>query len=377
MAISIRSDFDGGNIEVLSLEGGQCDLAIRQDKDSDFYQWFYFQVDGAAGQELDLRITNAGGAAYPAGWAGYRTCVSTDNEAWMRTDTTYADGVLTIRHVAKVDRLWFAYFAPYPTDRHQKLISDYAALTSVQHTVLGKTLDGRPMDLLTIGTGPMQVWLYARQHPGETMAEWWMEGALETLISHAPEMTALRTAATINVVPNMNPDGSARGHLRTNAVGVNLNREWMTPTLERSPEVYYVLNEMAQKGVDFALDVHGDEAIPHVFMAGFDGIPSITDQQMSLYQLFVDRLASRTVDFQTTAGYPKNAPGTANLTISGNQMAERFGAVSMTLEMPFKDHADAPDPVYGWSPERSRKLGRDCILALADEFPNLSSAKLS
>lgn len=34
----------------------------------------------------------------------------------------------------------------------------------------------------------------------------------------------------------MNPDGSYRGHLRTNAKGANLNREWKKPTLEYSPE---------------------------------------------------------------------------------------------------------------------------------------------
>ena len=37
-------------------------------------------------------------------------------------------------------------------------------------------------------------------------------------------------------VPNMNPDGSYRGHLRTNAKGANLNREWKNPTPEYSPE---------------------------------------------------------------------------------------------------------------------------------------------
>lgn len=35
----------------------------------------------------------------------------------------------------------------------------------------------------------------------------------------------------------MNPDGSWRGHLRTNAAGANLNREWAKPSLETSPEV--------------------------------------------------------------------------------------------------------------------------------------------
>ena len=37
-------------------------------------------------------------------------------------------------------------------------------------------------------------------------------------------------------VPNMNPDGSWRGHLRTNASGANLNREWADPTPHASPE---------------------------------------------------------------------------------------------------------------------------------------------
>ena len=47
--------------------------------------------------------------------------------------------------------------------------------------------------------------------------------------------------------------------------------------------------------------------------------------------------------------------------MSTNQLAERFGAVSVTLEMPFKDHDPNPDPVHGWSPERSAKLGVACL----------------
>lgn len=61
----------------------------------------------------------------------------------------------------------------------------------------------------------------------------------------------------------MNPDGSARGHLRTNAVGSNLNREWATPSKELSPEVLCVRNEMEKQGVDYCLDVHGDEGHPY------------------------------------------------------------------------------------------------------------------
>src|SRR3546814_18599536 len=83
---------------------------------------------------------------------------------------------------------------------------------------LGQTIEGRDIDLLTVGEGPLKVWLYARQHPGETMAEWWMEGALERLTDVAdPVARRLREKATFHLVPNMNPDGSFHGHLRTTA----------------------------------------------------------------------------------------------------------------------------------------------------------------
>jgi murein tripeptide amidase MpaA len=164
----------------------------------------------------------------------------------------------------------------------------------------------------------------------------------------------------------MNPDGSRRGHLRTNAAGVNLNREWASPSRERSPEVWHVRERMERTGVDFAMDVHGDEAIPAVFIAGFEGIPNLRPGQLEAYNLFRDLLAARTPDFQTKLGYPLKPAGQANLTMSTAQLAERFGAVSMTLEMPFKDHDDLPDPVHGWSPARSAQLGRDCMAVLAE-----------
>jgi murein tripeptide amidase MpaA len=44
----------------------------------------------------------------------------------------------------------------------------------------------------------------------------------------------------------------------------------------------------------------------------------------------------------------------------------------MTLEMPFKDNDDLPDPEEGWSPDRSRALARSCldaIHAIVDELP--------
>ena len=376
MTLSISSAFDAGNIRVLSTDCNdsvwKAELEILHDKDSDFYQWFYFRVAGAAGQQVDLVISNCAGAAYPGGWPHYNARVSEDRENWYMTETEYGDGRLTIRVEPESNTLWVAYFAPYSMERHHDLIAWAAMQPGVVQKELGLTLDGQPLDMLTLGEGPKQVWLYARQHPGETMAEWWMEGAIERLCDGEDSVTRLlRQKATFHIVPNMNPDGSRRGHLRTNAVGVNLNREWHEPSMERSPEVFLVREEMDRTGVDFAMDVHGDEAIPAVFIAGFEGIPSLKPEKMALYNKYRDLLAARTPDFQTTKGYPSAPPGKGNLSMSTTQLAERYGAVSMTLEMPFKDNDDLPDPDFGWSPARSMQLGRDCLATLAEIIEEL------
>jgi murein tripeptide amidase MpaA len=370
--ISITSGFDSGNISVTARKGSCFDLAIVKDHQSDFYQWFHFRLSGAKGVPVTLRIANAGGAAYPDGWRNYRACVSADRQDWRRVPTRYADGVLTIVLTPEADSVWLAYFAPYSMERHHDLVARIGAAPGVVHERLGSTLDGQDIDLLTVGEGPKQVWLYARQHPGESMAEWWMEGALEKLVDpEDPVARSLRARATFHIVPNMNPDGSRRGHLRTNAAGVNLNREWHDPKPDRSPEVLHVLARMDETGIDFAMDVHGDEAIPQAFIAGFEGIPNWTEEQGRLYHLFRDTLARRTPDFQTKHGYPVAGKGKANLSMSTNQLANRFGCVAMTLEMPFKDNDDLPDLDRGWSPERSKKLGAECLGALHEILDQL------
>jgi len=373
MTIIISAAFDSGNIRPTAIAKDHVTLEIERDKDSDFYQWFHFRALGVRGRPVTYAIANAGGSAFVGGWENYRPCWSEDRITWRRVaDSRYAGGVLSFTHEAQGDAVWFAYFAPYSMERHADLVAQTAEQPGVSLTSLGRTLDGREMDCLTLGEGPLNVWLYARQHPGESMAEWWMEGALDALTDPAdPIARSLRQKATFRIVPNMNPDGSFRGHLRTNAAGVNLNREWHAPSREKSPEVLCVRDAMDKTGVDFAMDVHGDEAIAAVFLAGFEGIAAATEKQSALYARYQDALVARTPDFQKTKGYGTTPVGKGNLSMSTNQLAHRFGCVAMTLEMPFKDNDDLPDAEYGWSPERSMQLGRDCLAALHDIITDL------
>jgi murein tripeptide amidase MpaA len=367
--MKISSNFDGGNIHCLACDDpADIRLEIRRDNQSEFFQWFYFRLTGARGRDCALKIVNAGEAAYPKGWENYRAVASHDREDWFRAATEYDGKTLTIRHRPESDSIYFAYFAPYSMERHHDLLARCLASPRVGLETLGETLDGQDIDLLTVGeagAGKRVLWAIARQHPGETMAEWWMEGFLGRLLDEDdPVARALLAKAVFHIVPNMNPDGGRRGHLRTNAAGVNLNREWEAPSLENSPEVFVVRRRMEETGVDFYLDVHGDEAIPQNFIAGPEGVPSFSGRQEMLLGDFKQALLRANPDFQTEDGYPANPPGKANLKIGANWIAERFGCISMTLEMPFKDVADGTEQRQGWSPARSQALGRSCLDAI-------------
>ncbi len=375
----ISANFDAGNIEVISLaDNKDIQLAIRPDVGGEFLQWFNFRITGEIGEQYVLNILNAGESAFPAGWGSYQAVASYDRDYWFRLPTSYKDGKLSIKVEMECETLQIAYFAPYSYERHQDLLATVQThpLVTLEH--LGETLDKRDLTLVKIANSDTgadannnsaaekrNIWITARQHPGETMAEWLVEGLMHSLLdSDNATAKQLLNKANFYIVPNMNPDGSVRGHLRTNAVGTNLNREWSNPSLDKSPEVFHVINKMEETGVDLFYDVHGDEEIPFVFLAGSQGTPSYNERLAALRDRFAEVLKLASADFQTEEGYEIDAPGTANMALATHWVAERFDCLANTLEMPFIDNNNVPDADTGWSPERSIKLGEASLVAM-------------
>ncbi len=56
---------------------------------------------------------------------------------------------------------------------------------------------------------------------------------------------------------------------------------------------------------------------------------------------------------------------------SGLQIGDRFKTLSLTLEMPFKDTVENPDPVQGWSPDRTKSFGASILNPIVDTVPSL------
>lgn len=361
--LHIGTRFDAGAIEVVRAHDPlDIQLRLRPDTAADIRQWFYFRLQGAAQQACRLRFLDAGRSTYPDGWHDYRVVASSDRRNWFRIPTTRYDGeVLTVECTPQCDSLYFAYFEPYSWERHLDLLGRVDGSPQGRVARLGSTVEERDLDLVTVGTpgpGKRSVWVIARQHPGETMAEWFVEGMLERLLERSdPVARRILERAVMYVVPNMNPDGSAAGNLRTNAAGANLNREWLHPDPERSPEVLLVRQRMHETGVDLFLDIHGDEALPYVFADGCSMLPGFDAARARRERRFIDALLAASADFQTVHGYNPDRFSDELLTLASKYVGHTFGCVSLTLEMPFKDNADLPDSEHGWSAARSRRLG--------------------
>ncbi|MFG0382877.1 M14-type cytosolic carboxypeptidase [Pseudomonas sp. zbq_18] len=367
--MQIRSDFDSGNIQVLDAsDPARVRLAIRKDFASDHFQWFHFLAEGLTpGQTHRFTLENAPQSSYKNAWTGYRAVASYDGSDWFRVPTTYDEGGLHFELLAEHSSARFAYFEPYSRARHAQLLVKALALPNVELLACGSSLQGRELPLLHVrGTAaaPRKVWLIAQQHPGEHMAEWYMEGLIERLGRDDDELRALLAQADLYLMPNMNPDGAFLGNLRTNAAGQDLNRAWLAPSAERSPEVLFVQQQMAAIGVDCFLDIHGDEEIPHVFTAGCEGNPGFTPRLDALEQEFRQRLMA-IGEFQVAQGYPRDQPGQANLALACNWVGQTYDCLAYTVEMPFKDHDDSPQPRTGWNGARSKRLAGDVLTVLA------------
>ncbi|MCY0387765.1 M14-type cytosolic carboxypeptidase [Robbsia sp. Bb-Pol-6] len=377
MSLHITSRFDSGAIDVVdATHPDDVRLRIRGDSAADFAQWFHFRVSGVRDVAARYTFENAGQSAYPGGWEGYTVAASYDTRDWFRVETTHYDGqALVMHHTAAHDVVYYAYFEPYGEARRQALVGEMQASGKAVASDIGRSCEGRPMTVLTFGTAAAaasatrtaapakaRIWIIARQHPGETMAEWFVEGMARRLAGLGewagdPIGRLLRERAEIRLVPNMNPDGSALGNLRTNAAGANLNREWMAPDATRSPEVVAVRAAIAASGVDLFFDIHGDEVLPYNFVAGSEMLPDFTAAQRQTQDRFIALFKAASPEFQDVHGYSNDRYQEDALTLASKYIAHHYGCLSLTLEMPFKDNADQPEPRTGWNGARSAALG--------------------
>ena len=257
-AVSIRSDFEGGSIGRIEQAGPdhyRCAVKgeVDQDKRNRQASWYYFRVDGAAGHEITLDLTDLPGEYNyrPGNLAingATRPFISYDRSTWTplpdrAVEWDAAAAVLRLRFTPERNPVWIAHVPPYTGSELSALLKDVEASPYGKREAIGKSAGGRDIVLLTV-TNPARpaidkrvIWVMARQHAWETGTSWVMDGALRFLIADAPEAARLRDRFLFKFFPMADPDGVARGGVRFNAHGYDVNRNWDVADPKRMPEI--------------------------------------------------------------------------------------------------------------------------------------------
>jgi len=376
---SVSPFIPNGSIEIVDASNpADVRLRMRVDEgDNPFIYYCHFRAAGVRGVDCRYSLLNGGDvlkfrlashANLEGRWVNTGVMASYDRRDWFRIPLSEKDGIVTWQHCPDYDQIYYAMWPPYSSEKLLDLMGELQLSPRVRLEVLGRTVGGRDLDLITVGVpGPRKhvCWVIARQHPSETMGGYFIEGFLRRLTApHDPVANELLDRAVFHVVPNMNPDGTDMALSRANAAGVNLNREWIAPSMEKSPEVKLVRDRMEATGVDFCIDCHGDAQLRCNFLGGPLEIPSRNERLSGLFYGFERAWAAASPDYELGHPYPGGSPDKADLSMAWNWIAERFNCLSVLLEQPFKDTSWRQDLVRGWSPQRSIRFGASLPAAI-------------
>jgi hypothetical protein len=130
--------------------------------------------------------------------------------------------------LAIVNRHWVAGITSrrFTHDEYWRAIAPSVASPAFRSEVIGKSMNGRDIRALTIGTGPTTVLLWSQMHGDESTASMSLADIFGFLASSDPSPVRrhLLDSLTITFVPMLNPDG-AELFQRQNAAGIDVNRD--------------------------------------------------------------------------------------------------------------------------------------------------------
>jgi hypothetical protein len=239
--IRIVTDFEGASgLARFDEDGIVVRVEGQADQDGRNRQasWYSFRVDGAEGRPLKIRLTDLKGEYnYKPG----ALAIKASTPAWTSPDgTTWTahplsgvsaeEGVGLLEVTPASDRFWIAHLEPYVASRLDRFRGELIGNPWWKEEVLGSSVEGRPIRLWTV-TNPnvpeaskKVVWVMFRQHAWESGTSFVGEGLIRWLVS--PEGLEARSRAVFKVFPMMDPDGCARGGVRFNRNGYDVNRNW-------------------------------------------------------------------------------------------------------------------------------------------------------
>jgi len=321
---------------------------------------WHFQVQAAKGSDLTIVLHN-----FDNVWNGKKgspvsdktvTYLSHDGRKWTAMPTEKLEGnLIRFRVHMDADSLYVARLEPYRLSDLERLLADIRGHPLVEVTPIGRTVEGRPLEIIRVGRAdaPHRVLVRARAHAWEPGGNWVVEGLVRSLLADDAENRRYLQSYCVYVMPMANKDGVARGWTRFNALGKDLNRNWDRPAdPQLAPENRALeawIEGLAAKGkrIELAIDLHNDEGGKlHVSRPAVD-----LERHLARMRQLEELLRKHTWFTEGSTGASFRNPGSL-----GEGLLERYGIDACVLELNCNWIAGLKQPPSG---EAWMKLGRD------------------
>ncbi len=190
----------------------------------------------------------------------YPPKISYDGITWELLDQTDVEDVseteIRLRIKLTDHPVYISAQESFPVSKHNSWISKIAASPYISRSIIGKSIEDRPIYKLELRSDDdvqkPYVLLVGRQHPPEVTGAMAMSRFVETLLEETELAIKFRHKYNLIIIPNMNPDGIIHGNWRHNMGGVDLNRDWGPFT---QPETRSIKKELTR------FDEGGDELV--------------------------------------------------------------------------------------------------------------------
>lgn len=136
----------------------------------------------------------------------------------------------------------------------QPLLKTLKSTPGFQVNKVGSSIEGRPLSLISIGTGEIDVFLWSQMHGNEPTATQAIFDICNFLKSDdfVAEKEAILSNLTVHFLPMLNPDGAERFQ-RRNLLGVDINRDAVRL---QSPESRTLKRVRDSLEADFGFNLH-------------------------------------------------------------------------------------------------------------------------
>ncbi len=122
-------------------------------------------------------------------------------------------------------------------------------------TVIGTSVENRPIECIRLGTGPYKVLMWSQMHGNETTTTKALMDFIPWFL--APSQQAYREAFSLSIIMQLNPDG-AHAYTRENANAIDLNRDALDLS---QPESQLLRATYEEFQPNLCLNLHGQRTL--------------------------------------------------------------------------------------------------------------------